>query len=215
MSVVTSQLAAANEALAELKQIGGITAISDASGTTTEQKYATRFFAPCRKSVLRAHDWPFARKRLCIVASYDDETGTWSFPIPTDCIRALSITRQGTPSSYRIEGTNVVALQEPDQFVYTADIEDIDLWDPIARQALVHLLASKLAEPISGRINAWEKHFNLYKDAVSEAMLASARESHTHYGSRKSGSPDYPQAMASRLNRQGTTRTTFTREIPT
>lgn len=215
MSVTTSQLAVANEALAELKQVGGITAISDGAGTTTEQKYVTRFFESCRKGVLRAHDWPFARVRICVAASYDEETGRWSFPLQADCIRALVISRQGVPVSYDIEGTNMVCLQEPDQILYTSDIQDIDLWDSLSRQAIVQLLASKLAEPISGRLNAWQKHHNLYQAAIAEAKLASARESHKHYGSRKSGSPDYPQAMAGRFNSQGATQGTLFREIPT
>lgn len=215
MSVTTSQLAAANEALAELKQIGGITAISDAAGTTTEQKYVTRFFDSCRKNVLRAHDWPFARKPMCIVACHDGESGTCSFPNPADCIRILSVTSQGEPINYEIQGKNIICLQEPDKVLYTEDVQDIDLWDTLARTAFIQLLASKLAEPVSGRLNAWQKHASLYKAAIDEATLASARESHTHYGSRKSGSPDYPQVMSGRFPVPGTTRTTFTREIPT
>jgi hypothetical protein len=215
MSVTTSQLAAANEALAELKQVGGITAISDIAGTTTEQKYVTRFFETCRKGVLRAHDWPFARKSMCIAAAQDEETGTWYFSKPTDCIRILSVTCQGVAVSYEIEGANIVSLTQPDRIKYTEDVTDIDLWDTLARQAFVHLLASKLAEPISGRINAWEKHFNLYKDTVGEAILASARESHKHYGSRKSGSPDYPHAMSTRFPTPSTSLETILREIPT
>ena len=214
MSVTASQLAAANEALAELKQIGGITAISDAAGTTTEQKYVTRFFDPCRKNVLRAHDWPFARKPMCIVASHDGESGLWSFPKPTDCIRMLSVTRQGDPINYEIQGKNIICLQEPDKALYTEDVQDIDLWDTLARTALVQLLASKLAEPVSGRLNAWQKHADLHKQAIDEATLASARESRSHYGTRKSGSPDYPQAMSGRLPTPGTTRTILSREIP-
>jgi len=215
MSDATSQLAVANEALAELKQVAGITSIADGPGTTTEQKYCKRFFEPCRKAVLRAHDWPFARKPICVVASYDAETGTWSFPIQTDSVRTIKVSSQGQPVSYEIQGTSIVCLRPPDRILYTEDVRDIDLWDPLARDALVQLLASKLAEPVSGREDAWTKHFNMYKAAVDEAKLASARESHTHYGSRKNGSPDYPAAMSSRFANPGTSQTTLAREIPT
>jgi hypothetical protein len=106
-------------------------------------------------------------------------------------------------------------MQEPDQLVYTTDVQDIDLWDALARQALIQLLASKLAEPISGRLNAYAKHQQAYDRTVAEAKLASARESHKHYGSRKNGSPEYPAAMSSRFGITEPTQATLFREIPT
>jgi len=214
MSVTTSQLAAANEALAELKQIEGITAISDAPGTTTPQKYVTRFFDSTRKTVLRAHDWPFARAEICVAPCQDEETGLWSLVIPTDCIRVLAVTACGEPVTYQIHGTFIRSTQEVDRITYTTDVDDIDLWDPLARQALIEKLCARLAEPITGRLNASEKYTVLYNRTVVEARIASGREMHTHYGSRKDGSPAYPQAMSSRFGRSRPI-TTVQREIPT
>jgi hypothetical protein len=214
MSVTTSQLAAANEALAELKQIEGITAISDVAGTSTTQKYVTRFFDSTRKTVLRAHDWPFARANICVAPSQDQETGLWMLVIPTDCIRVLAVTACGAPVTYRIEGTFIVSTQEVDRIAYTTDVEDIDLWDPLARQALIEKLTARLSEPITGRLNAWEKYTRLYNNTIMEARIASGREQHKHYGDRADGSPAYPKAMSSRY---GGSRpiTTVEREIPT
>lgn len=214
MSVTTSQLAAANEALAELKQIEGITAISDGAGTTTTQKYVARFFDSTRKTVLRAHDWPFARQNICVAPSQDQQTGLWMMVIPTDCIRVLAVTACGEPVTYQISGASIVSTMEVDRIVYTSDVDDIDLWDALARQALIEKLCARLAEPITGRLNAWEKYTRLYNNTVMEARIASGREMHKHYGSRKNGSPAYPQAMTSRY---GGSRpiTTVEREIPT
>jgi hypothetical protein len=212
MSATTSQLAVANEALAELKQLEGITSISDQTGDSPEQRYVARFLPPARLTVLRAHDWPFARKRLCIAACYCPETFAWSVAIPSDCVRVLALTLAGCPVSFERIGANLVLLSDADEMLYTEDMQDIDLWDHLARQALVMKLTARLAEPISGRLNAWEKYENMYNRTLTEARIAAGREAHRHYGTRKNGSPHYPQAMLGSPEAQ--TRTETERFIP-
>lgn len=212
MSATTSQLAVANTALALLKNVDGITAISAGASDTPEQKYCYRFFEPARLCVLRAHDWPFARKRLCVAAAYDPGTARYGVPIPSDCVRILSfLDAAGRQIAYEREGATALLREEPDQMLYSSDVTDIDLWDPLARDALVNRLASDLAEPVTGREDAWQKHMRQYDAILLQAKIAAGREMHRHYGRDRSGSRSYPETM---LAQPSGSRPDATRSIP-
>ncbi len=60
--------------------------------------------------------------------------------------------------------------------VYTADVEDPDLFDPLFTNALVMMLADKLVIPLSGNVGMKQAYVSLAKDAVMQARAVDGNE---------------------------------------
>lgn len=60
--------------------------------------------------------------------------------------------------------------------VYTANVTDPDLWDPLFTNALVMALANKLVIPLSGNVAMKESYFKLADQAVMQARAVDGNE---------------------------------------
>jgi hypothetical protein len=133
-----------------------------------------------RKEALEAFDWGFARKRaaLALHSDYPPE-GRWSFryQYPADCLKAREIQNPfGTKANaipFSIERATsspvktILTDAEDAVLVYTFDLEDTSLFSNYFIDALSHLIASRLAPPITGN----HKDVKEYEFQVYVAML--------------------------------------------
>lgn len=60
--------------------------------------------------------------------------------------------------------------------VYTANVEDPDLWDPLFTDAFVMALANKLVIPLSGNVQMKQQYAQLAEQAILKARVADANE---------------------------------------
>jgi hypothetical protein len=113
------------------------------------------FYATTRDSLLRAHLWNFSIKRVDL-ASTDAEPAfgyTYEFPLPSDCLRVLRTEseEEGVNAEYRIErrvngeATAVYTDDDTCAIEYVSRVTDVAQFDPLFTDALVLLLANKMA----------------------------------------------------------------------
>lgn len=60
--------------------------------------------------------------------------------------------------------------------VYTADVEDPDLWDPLFTNALVMALANKFVQPLTGNVALKASYAQLAEAALTSARVADGNE---------------------------------------
>ena len=107
-----------------------------------------RVFDYCRRAFLAKHDWGFARREAA--------------ERPEGALRTVDV----------IEATAASAAKT----VYTADVEDVTTWPPLARAAFVVMLARELCVPVCGRDGDLKILDALYKERVDNALLADLRD---------------------------------------
>jgi hypothetical protein len=113
-------------------------------------------FPLARDEVLRAHWWNFATERAALTElsttpyfGYDHQ-----YQLPVDCLRVIEVngvSSVGHPlDQWEIEGQKLLSDEETVQIRYIKRITDLNLFDSLALEALIVLLASKLAPAIQG-----------------------------------------------------------------
>lgn len=142
-----------------------ITAIDDGS---TNSNYCASMYPAMRDSLLRSHHWNFAVTRVELA---QDVTApvfgyAYSYSLPANCLKvidyggALPVSgtavmvypfwpyNQRNVVNYKIEGRKLYSNDGQALIVYLRQETNPALWDPMFYQAVVHGLASKLANAI-------------------------------------------------------------------
>ena len=129
-----------------------IVSIDDASQPA---RYCKLFFYQCRDEVLRSHAWNFANARAALTAlstapafGYD-----YQYQLPTDCLRVLqlnSFEETEARPTFAVEQGMLLTDEDTAQILYTARIEDANLYDPLFIKALSIKLASDIVTPLTG-----------------------------------------------------------------
>ncbi len=120
------------------------------------------FYDISRLYTLREFPWGFAEKRVTLAdLGTAPQNWAYAYAYPADCIMARTITipglrnpRVGQAIPFRtsndgVNGKVILTDQTPAELIYTTDITDLELWDPIAVTALSFQLASRLIMPLS------------------------------------------------------------------
>lgn len=191
MTTEESQIEVCNIALALLNNQSEIASIS--TPTTPEESACAKFFNTARKSILRCHDWPFARAPLTITG-VDQTDAPIITATPADCIRVLEcLDSNGDQIEFAIMGNEIHTETAPAKIIYTSDVEDIQVWDSTAKDALIQRMAKDLATLITGKISAWEKHANELERILQKAKFDASRERNKNWstGDRRT----YPEIM--------------------
>jgi hypothetical protein len=106
--------------------------------------------------VLRAHWWNFATARdtLSRVAAAPAFGFAYQFALPQDCLRVLEVngvSGTGDPGAqWQIESGRLLTDDATVEARFIRRIEDLNLFDSLALEALIVLLASKIAPAIQG-----------------------------------------------------------------
>ncbi len=96
--MATTEVVICNRALSRLGTRATIQALDENS---TEARTVSIWYAATRDTLLRAHDWNFARRRVMLAGQGAGPTG-WAFryALPTDCIRLLRIASAGRDAGF-------------------------------------------------------------------------------------------------------------------
>lgn len=189
MSYTKTQIA--NRALDLLGQSSVLTDLD--TDTSTAGKALRRHYDEARKAVLQAYPWNFATKRASLPALSERPawpSGGYYYSFPADCLamRGIENERRDEPWGTEVIGTTQDTLERvlmversgPIKVFYTADIERLDIWSEMARDAFQALLASKVAMPITNKQSAVQLSYSVYEATLQGARRADAQEGSTH-----------------------------------
>lgn len=157
---MASKVSISNLALGALGHKAIIQSMTEQSQEAT---FANLFYEQARKATLRAHPWNFANIRVDL-ALLGDGPRPWAYQyaLPTNCVRALyiqSLLDNGEKIPFEVslkaDGTaRVINTNQPDAtLIYTANVEDPNLFDPMFTEAFVLKLAGMLAPTIAPQRN--------------------------------------------------------------
>lgn len=141
-----------NAALARL----GEARIFDLQDNSTAARACALHLPLARDEVLRAHWWNFAadRARLTRVAEAPAFGYAHAYQLPADCLRVLEVNGvggSGDPGAqWEVEGGRLLHDDATVEIRFIKQVTDISLFDALALEALIVLLASRLAPSIQG-----------------------------------------------------------------
>lgn len=146
-----------------LMRFGHSTTIADLNEGGVAVNTLKTLYPICRDVALADANWNFATKRVALPLLASTQTN-WMFAYgyPGDCITARRIVLPGARvlrsdqkvpfEVATIDGARVILTNmEEAELVYTARIEDPNMFPPQFVMMLVDLLASRAASPISGK----------------------------------------------------------------
>lgn len=163
--------------------------ISSLTEPSRSAQLCSILFAQCRDAMLREFPWNFARRRVSLALLEDVPPTNWemAYALPTDCLQALAVVVPGlrfprvsqkAPFEVSSNGTQRVLFtdQEEAELIYTARVESISMWDPLAVSALAWLLCSELAVPLALKPEQGQNARNAYLQAKNLAASQSLNE---------------------------------------
>lgn len=155
-----------------------ITAITDQS--SKEARACLKFADAARRETLRLGRWNCATKRANLteispvpVAGYAHQ-----YQLPTDWLRLMEVNGEAVKESeefFEIEGRALLIDAETVWIRYVRDI-GIGACDPLLQAAVAVRLASKIAIPLSGRIEQADAMETLFQRRLAEAMGIDSKE---------------------------------------
>lgn len=187
--MATTDVDICNRALSRLGTRATIAALDENS---IEARTASIWYAATRDTLLRAHDWNFARRRVVLAEQGIAPTG-WIFryALPADCIRLLrlaSANHELRAPRFEVAAdvtSRFVLCDEPvAEAVYTARVNDPNLYDAGFASALVDQLAAHIAYPITQKTETAARLAQLARAALADAMAADVNEAESAAGDR-------------------------------
>jgi hypothetical protein len=195
--MATTDVDICNRALSRLGTRATISALDENS---TEARTAFIWYAATRDTLLRAHDWNFARRRVVLAEQGTAPTGwTFRYALPTDCIRLLRIASANPAGSIRFEvagdatGRFVFCDQPAAEAVYIARVDDPNQYDAGFASALVDQLAAHIAYPITQKTETAVRLAQVARAALADAMAADFNEAEAATNEQV---PDWIEARA-------------------
>ena len=187
--MATTDIDICNRALSRLGTRATIAALDENSA---EARTASIWYAATRDVLLRSHDWNFARRRVVLAEQGTAPTGwTFRYAFPTDCVRLLrlaSATPDGGSARFEVAGDSTrrfVLCDEPAaEAVYTARVDDPNLYDAGFASALVDQLAAHIAYPITQKTEIAVRLAQMARAALADAMAADVNEAEGVIGDR-------------------------------
>ena len=187
--MATTDVDICNRALSRLGTRATIAALDENSA---EARTASIWYAATRDVLLRSHDWNFARRRVVLAEQGTAPTGwTFRYAFPTDCVRLLrlaSATPDGGSARFEVAGDSTrrfVLCDEPAaEAVYTARVDDPNLYDAGFASALVDQLAAHIAYPVTQKTEIAVRLAQMARAALADAMAADVNEAEGVIGDR-------------------------------
>lgn len=172
-----------------LGHVGVFNPISDITENSKEAIACRAFFDMARRLVLRDVPWNWATGRK-LMASLGDPPSNWAYryKVPSNCVKPRSIVVPGQRlpmKSYRISfetatedgvGTVIYTDQPEAELLFTRNVEDLNLWDDTASEALSYLLAAKITMPLAVKPDVAQQALQGYYRVMSTASAHNANE---------------------------------------
>lgn len=189
MAAIT-KLHIANLALSHIGSRVTLPSFPTSASTGIINESVLLWYDACRRQILEAYDWSFARKKSAILADHadDPDEGLWAFRYdpPTDYLAIRRIVNPTNPGNdaipYELEisaTAGTMSLQtnlDDTRVVYTFDQEDMTLYSEFFTEALSHLLAANISFPITRKRSLKGDHLGLYRQLLPTAAAFDANE---------------------------------------
>ncbi|GAB6126804.1 hypothetical protein [Humidesulfovibrio idahonensis] len=174
--MATSVIEICNNALIDL----GEEAIASLTDSTKAARLCNQRWPAVRDAVLRAHPWNCATLQVELAASAGGAGWQYeaSYPLPTDCLRVLSVCSGGAAvEAWEVQAGAILCDESgPLQVAYITRIDDPRLYDPLLCEALTARLSATLAYPITASTSLAQSFWGMYADKLREARGVDARE---------------------------------------
>ncbi len=129
----------------------GASPISDVNENTTEAILSRNLYPFIRDSIIRGTAWDCCIKRVAL--SPDVATPvfgfSYSFTIPGDCLRVLSIEWDEYPTTHRIEGQKIYTDNSSVSLRYIFRNETVESWDACLIDIMTVAMAEAMAYPLT------------------------------------------------------------------
>lgn len=179
---MSSKTDIANQALS---RIGSKTIMDMDDDTSVGARTVKNIFELSVREISRRHWWNFlgARRELARLTAGPEFGFEYQYPIPTDCLRLKTVNMievWDNPERYQLEGRNILTNEAACKITYVRYDEDPTRYDPLFIEALVILLASKMAITIRQDENLSRSFKDEYERmALPAAKKANGQEQHS------------------------------------
>lgn len=185
-----------------LDHLGANSEIESFTETSTPAKTCKRWYDVCRRQVLEAFNWNFARRRTTLALHSDDPPDTWLFryQYPSDCLKARLIQNPfdaaGIPCwpvnlqlgemtdaipfeiATNDAGDQRTILTDMEQaiLVYTMDQKKPEMFSMWFVETLSHLMAARMAMKITQKKALRDGEYQAYINSLASAPGQEAQE---------------------------------------
>tara|TARA_B100000959_G_C14752209_1_gene529676 strand:+ start:21 stop:599 length:579 start_codon:yes stop_codon:yes gene_type:complete len=161
----------------------GASTISALTEDSKNARLCNQRFEPVRNRVFRSHNWNCLITRVQLA---QDTTGpvveyTYSYTLPTDCLRVLKI-HNGTTDSiasnldYKVEGRKIVTNEGTIYLVYIALDTDPNTYDSYLAESISHQLAADLCYAITNNSTLANNYMARADERLREARFIDSTE---------------------------------------
>lgn len=156
----------------------GAQPINDFNENNDRARLAVNLFSGVRDALLREHPWSCAIKRVLLAPSVEKPVFgyQYSFMLPADCLRVLSIGDEGEYIQYLIEGRSLIANERSIKLRYVFQNTDVSSYDSILVNLLELAMAAKLAYAITQSTSMAQLRLQEFQMALKTAKSLNALE---------------------------------------
>lgn len=131
-----------------------------------------------RQSVLRSHPWNCATKRVVLAPETTAPAYDWgySFLLPGDWLRTLSVGQIGESIEYQTEDNRILMDDAVCYLRYVFDQEDVPKYDSMLALAMTSAMAATLAYPITKSASQQEAMVKLHEFHLKRARAVNGQE---------------------------------------
>ena len=174
--MATSETDICNLALSRLgRQL--ITSLTE--GTTAADRCVLHY-PLSRDTVLRAHPWNFAVRRvtLALSATTPNHEFTYQHALPTDCLKVVrtSWDADGLSIEHRIEGRFILCNETTVKIEYIARMTDVAQFDELFVDVLAQRLAAEMCMVFTDNQSLTRSLLEVYAAKLDEARGVDAQE---------------------------------------
>jgi hypothetical protein len=129
--------------------------IADYNENTFGANKCRENYDDARQEAIASYTWRFAVRHtdLALAAGEDDPVWGYVFTKPAGCLNVFSVTdADGTEIDFEVRGDFILANEEEARAVYVVDVTDTSKYDIGFTAYLKYVLASKLAMPITKKL---------------------------------------------------------------
>lgn len=175
--MAASEIEICNSALIKIGQnrITGFTDDSKAARICAEQ------YAKCRDELLMSHPWNFAMARVELAALTTtpvqvDDTYTYQFQLPSDCLRVWKTSLPGVDDPWSVEGGILLAEVNTIKIQYIRRVTEPGLFSAQFAEVLAWRIAWDISYAITQKLTLTEMMMNGYQKMLSQARTYDSQE---------------------------------------
>lgn len=156
----------------------GDSPIASFSESTTRARLASNLWAPVRDMVLRLHPWNCAVKRQSLAPDASAPAFDWDyqFTLPADCLRVLSVGRDGEGCDYLVESGKLLCNENPALVRYVWRNETPASWDTALVWAMTVAMRAVFSQPVAASTSLEQLIRDELKDILRQARSADGQE---------------------------------------